>query len=266
MSDKFIWTTLAQDVDAFVRACLHCLCVDGEKVPRPIGSALHAEKPNELIHLNWLCMPMSKTGLNSVLVVKDDMSGFVRLYPAENVDAVTTAVFLMDWFTTFGCVDTWVSDGGSHFKNEVIEKVRKLVGTHHHITTAYSNGTIEVVNRFVLRAVKTLSSEMKLQVDEWPLILPLVQGALNHQPASRLDGIAPVTAFMGLPASNPKSGFVHPTTKEIFDFDWLSDARVKHMKELRSALDSMHRDLAAHSAKLRGQARDCLAPTSLTKA
>jgi hypothetical protein len=51
------------------------------------------------------------------------------------------------------------------------------------------------------------------------------------------------------------SGFAHPTTKEIFDFDWLSDARVKHMNELRSALDSMHRDIAAHSAKCRGQAR-----------
>jgi hypothetical protein len=136
VSDKFIWTTLAQDVDAFVRVCLHCLCVDGEMVPRPYGSALHAEKSNELIHLDWLSMPMSKTGLKSVLVVKDNMSGFVRLYPAENADAVTTAAFLMDWFTTFGCVDTWVSDGGSHFKSEVIEKVRKLVGTHHHIMTA----------------------------------------------------------------------------------------------------------------------------------
>ncbi len=105
------------------------------------------------------------------------MSEFVRLYPAENADAVTTAAFLMDWFTIFGCVDTWVSDGGSYFKNEVIEQVRKLVGAHYHITTAYSpwaNGTIEVANRLILRAVKTLSSEMKLQVDEWPLILPLV--------------------------------------------------------------------------------------------
>ncbi len=149
-----------------------------------------------------------------------------------------------------------MSDGGSHFKNEVIEKVHKLVGAHHHITTAYSpwaNGTIEVVNRCVLRAVKTLSSEMKLQVDEWSLILPLVQGALNHQPASRLDGIAPVTAFMGLPAS-----YVWIRTsndKGNLDFDRLVDARVKHMKELRSALDSMHRDIAAHRAKLRGQAR-----------
>ncbi|ETV95908.1 hypothetical protein H310_10573 [Aphanomyces invadans] len=59
VSDVFIWTTLAQDVDTFVRACLQCLQVDGDVVPRPLGSALHAEKPNELIHFDWLSMPES---------------------------------------------------------------------------------------------------------------------------------------------------------------------------------------------------------------
>ncbi|RLO10202.1 hypothetical protein DYB28_008503, partial [Aphanomyces astaci] len=43
----------------------------------------------------------------------------------------------------------------------------------------------------------------KLNADEWPHVLPLVQGALNHQPADRLGGIAPVTAFTGLPAKTP---------------------------------------------------------------
>ncbi|ETV66663.1 hypothetical protein H257_16965 [Aphanomyces astaci] len=41
---------------------------------------------------------------------------------------------------------------------------------------------------------------MKLNADEWPHVLPLVQGALNHQSADRLGGIAPVTAFTGLSA------------------------------------------------------------------
>ncbi|KAF0749922.1 hypothetical protein AaE_006887, partial [Aphanomyces astaci] len=146
VSDKFVWKTLSTDVEAFVCACLHCLCIDGDMVPCPLGSTLHAEKPNELIHFDWLSMPMTKSGQKQVLVVKDDMSGFVQLSATESADAAATAQRLMMWFTTFGCVDTWVSDGGSHFKNEVIEKVRRLVGAHHHITTAYSpwaNGTVE---------------------------------------------------------------------------------------------------------------------------
>ncbi|ETV82186.1 hypothetical protein H257_04897 [Aphanomyces astaci] len=75
--DKFMWKTLSTDVEAFVRACLHCLCIDGEMIPRPLGSALHVEKPNELIHFDWLSMPMAKSGQKQVLVVKDDMSGFI---------------------------------------------------------------------------------------------------------------------------------------------------------------------------------------------
>jgi len=258
VADKFMWKTLVTDVEAFVRACLHCMCVDGEMVPRPLGSALHAEKPNELIHFDWLSMPKSKSGLKHVLVVKDDMSGFVQLYATESADATTTAQNLMSWFTTFGCVDTWVSDGGSHFKNEVVEKVRKMVGAHHHITTAYSpwaNGTVEVVNRLVLRAVKALLSEWKLNADEWPHVLPLVQGALNHQPADRLGGIAPVTAFTGLPAKTPMTGFVHPTTKDVHAVEWLDDERQKHVAELHVALEAMHRDVVVRSGKLRRQAR-----------
>ncbi|KAH9114827.1 hypothetical protein LEN26_013016 [Aphanomyces euteiches] len=118
VSDKFWWATLAQDVETFVKPCLHCMQVDGDVVPRPLGSALHVEKPNELIHFDWLSMPLSTSGLKHVLVIKDDMSGFVHLFPAESADATSTVTALMGWFTLYGCVETWVTDGGSHFKND----------------------------------------------------------------------------------------------------------------------------------------------------
>jgi hypothetical protein len=156
---NFIWKTLEADVEKFVRGCLHCKCVDGDMIPRSLGSALHAEKPNELIHFDWLSMPQATDGSKYVLVIKDDMSGFVQLHPSGTAGAVATAKALMAWFTTFGYVETWVSDGGSHFKNNVLEKVRKMIGAHHHITSAYSpwaNGTVEVVNRLVLRGLLSL--------------------------------------------------------------------------------------------------------------
>ncbi|KAF0775784.1 hypothetical protein AaE_000515 [Aphanomyces astaci] len=102
-------------------------------------------------------MAMAKSGQKQALVVKDDMSGFVQLLAAESADTAVTAKALMTWFTTFDCANTRVSDGGTHFKYEVIEKVRKSVGAHLHITTAYSpwaKGTVEVVMRLVLRADK----------------------------------------------------------------------------------------------------------------
>ncbi|KAH9108009.1 hypothetical protein AeMF1_016707, partial [Aphanomyces euteiches] len=259
VSDVFTWATLDADVKAFVQACIHCLSVDGAIVPRPLGSALHADKPQELIHFDWLSMPTATNGWQKILVVKDDMSGFVRLWPSETSDATATANGLLDWFTTFGYVHTWVSDSGSHFKNEVIDKLRKAAGAHHHFTTAYcpcANGTVEVVNRLILRAVKTLTSELKLRSTDWHLVLALVQGALNHMPRDRLNGVAPVTAFTGLPATTPLSAFVNPITKEVTDIDWLDDARLKHMVELHEAMNQLHRDLASTSAKKRRQARE----------
>jgi hypothetical protein len=258
VSNMFEWAAIKEDVKAFVNGCLHCLCVDGEMVPRPWGAALHAERPNELIHFDWLQLPPAANGWNYVLVVKDDMSGFCRLFPAATADAEQTAGALMDWFSCHGIVTTWVSDGGSHFKNEVMDKVKKMIGGHHHITTPHTpwaNGTVEVVNRLVLRGLKTLTSEMKLRVEEWYRVLPLVQSALNQQPADRLGGVPPVTAFQGLPATPPLSGFVHPRTKEVLTVDWLSKAHLKHMKELQVAMEAMHREVSERSEKLRKQAR-----------
>ncbi|ETV95907.1 hypothetical protein H310_10572 [Aphanomyces invadans] len=125
-----------------------------------------------------------------------------------------------------------------------------MVGAHHHITTAYSpwaNGTVEVVNRLVLLTLKALLSEMKLRANEWHLVLPLVQGALNHQPSDRFGGVAPVTAFTGLKAKTPLAGLVHPATKEVICTDMLDDARVKHMAQLKIALDQLHHEGFARS-------------------
>ncbi|ETV70466.1 hypothetical protein H257_14126 [Aphanomyces astaci] len=116
--DVFAWSTLEADVKTFVQACIHCLSVDGPVFPRPIGLVLHVR----------ISMPTATHGWQKILVIKDDMSGFVRLWPSETSDAAATANGPLDWFTAFG---------GSHFKSEVIDMIRKAAGAHHRITTAY---------------------------------------------------------------------------------------------------------------------------------
>ncbi|KAF0722508.1 hypothetical protein AaE_009940 [Aphanomyces astaci] len=160
----------------------------------------------------------------------------------------------MTWFTTFGCFDTWVSDGRSNFKNKEIEKVRKLVGAHHHITTAYSslaNGTVEVVNRLVLRAAQ------RNEAERGRMAACVAARSRRPQPSAggRLGGIAPVTAFTSLPAKTPLAGFVHPMSKEVYVTDWLGAARQKHVTDIQVALDEMHRNVEVRSDKVRQQAR-----------
>jgi Integrase zinc binding domain len=48
------WTTMAKDVKVLVQNCLHCVATTpGDKVPRPLGTQLHATKPNEILHFDF---------------------------------------------------------------------------------------------------------------------------------------------------------------------------------------------------------------------
>jgi transposase InsO family protein len=74
-------------------------------------------------------------------------------------------------------VRQWVSNQGAHFRNQVVESLQRALGAQHHFTTAYTpwdNGTVEVVNREVLKSVKALLSERKPSVRDWPAVLPVL--------------------------------------------------------------------------------------------
>ncbi|ETW07559.1 hypothetical protein H310_02046 [Aphanomyces invadans] len=90
VSEMFDWTTLEADVKQFVTSCLHCMVVDGESVPRPWGEEQYATEPNELIHFDWLSLPVSQ-GLKNVLLIKHDMSEFVRLHASATATVLDTA-------------------------------------------------------------------------------------------------------------------------------------------------------------------------------
>jgi Integrase zinc binding domain/Integrase core domain len=165
------WTTMAKDVKVFVQNCLHCgATVPGDKVPRPLGTQLHAIKPNEILHFDFLCIGLSRDGkYQYLLLLKDDLSGYLWLVPCRKADAAATVNALMRWFAVFGVVLLWISDRGSHFNNEVVRRVQKELKAKHHSTTAncpWSNGTIESAYKQVIRAFRAVVSELKMYADE----------------------------------------------------------------------------------------------------
>ncbi len=55
-----------------------------------------------------------------VLILKDDLSGYVWLVATADADAESVAEALLKWFAAFGVASKWVSDRGTHFKNELV--------------------------------------------------------------------------------------------------------------------------------------------------
>ncbi len=63
IKESFYWDYLRKDCDAFVAQCIHCLISRaGEKVPRPLSGQMHATKPKEYIHFDYLHMGQSRDG------------------------------------------------------------------------------------------------------------------------------------------------------------------------------------------------------------
>lgn len=252
----FSWEGLADDVKKFVQECLHCVSVGhGKRVPRPLATALHASGVNEVLHFDFLYMEglrgrTSKTtepAWKYVLVLKDDFSGFVELVPSTGADSSTTVTALLDWFKRFGIVQQWVSDQGSHFMNEVMAALRERLRCDHHFTVAYapwSNGTVERVNREVLRTSRALLQEWGLRPQDWPSVLPIVQSCLNAAGSRRLNGLSAVQVFLGREVRRPldtlfgvsdaKLKSRRPITPEEFEA-WF--------KELQDALERVHKEV-----------------------
>ncbi|ETV67423.1 hypothetical protein H257_16399 [Aphanomyces astaci] len=74
VSDKFVWESLSTDIEAFVRTCLHGLCIDGESIPRPLGSVLHADKPSSLQHVG-------QNQVSSIDAGKADLAHLCDVHP-----------------------------------------------------------------------------------------------------------------------------------------------------------------------------------------
>jgi Integrase core domain len=131
IKEYVVQTTTAKDVKVFVQNCSHCVdFIPGDKVPRPLGTQLHATKPNEIMHFDFLYIELSTDGkYQYLLLLKDDLSGYLWLLPCRTADAATTVDALMRWFAVFDVVLLWVSDRGIHFKNEFVK-------AKHHFTTA----------------------------------------------------------------------------------------------------------------------------------
>ena len=157
--------------------------------PRPLAHALHGSKPNEVLHFDYLYLGPGSDSLNYVSILKDNFSSYVWLFPTESADADNAAQCICTWIAAFGSPSWFVSDQGSHFKNNLMEQIRDELKVNHHFTTAYTpwaNGTVERVCREVQRTCRALLSEWNLAPQDWPSILESVQSILNCSPLKRL--------------------------------------------------------------------------------
>jgi Integrase core domain/Integrase zinc binding domain len=249
IKEYMAWKTMAKDVKVFVQNCLRCVAtIPGDKVPRPLGTQLHATKPNEILHFDFLYTGLSRDGkYQYLLLLKDDLSGYLWLVPCRTADAAATADALMRWFAVFGVVLLWISDRGSHFQKEEVRRARKELEAKHHFTTAncpWSNGTIKSACKQVRRAFRAVLLELKMCADEWPELVNMVQGVLNNFLSARLNKRTPMQVFTGHAETTPLALMVKDNVPVNAALDFIKAQKLMEVEKLSKAMTEIHAKVA----------------------
>jgi hypothetical protein len=207
----------------------------------------------EILHFDFLYIGLSKdVKYQYLLLLKDDLSGYLWLVPCRTADAAATVDALMRWFAVFGVVLLWISDRGSHFKNEVVQLVQKELKAKHHFTTAncpWSNGTIESACKQVIRAFRAVLSELKMYADEWREVVNMVQSVLNNSSSTRLNKRTPMQVFTGHAETTPLALMLKDNVPVNAPLDYIKAQKLMEVEKLSKAMTEIHAQVAEKATR-----------------
>ena len=236
------------DVPLFCKQCLLYRHTSSQQVePRPYGRTLTATKKNQVFHMDFLFVGESYTGQLYILVIKDGLTGYVELIPCVHADAETTVIGVMDWIKRFGAFQWLVSDNGSHFKNYLVQKLSHMFGFLHHFCVAYTpwtNGTVERVNRDIIILFRSILLLLNYAETYWPIVLPVVQYAINNTILTSKANYSPATLQLGTKLDPAMATIFDQDTNQILKTPLPTSEIEKHYQTLSISLSEMHREVA----------------------
>ena len=255
------WPTMTDDAKKFIGDCL--ACVDsrcGSKIPRPYAGTIHGNKPNHVVHMDFLYIEIEKTGqLKYILVLVDDFTQVTMLAPCVSPTSDIAAETLLRWMSIYGPPQILVSDTGSHFKNEMMNTLSEHCGFKQRFAIAYSpwtNGTVERCVQEVVKTLKAILNERKEPTNTWPKYVPLVQACLNMAYRERLKR-TPLEIMLGRKVQASSMSILVRMSKnaeeELRRVD-LADID-KYCSKLMKALDDIHKDVSSRRDQQRAAER-----------
>jgi Integrase zinc binding domain len=80
----FVWAGARREIEAFAISCLQCISAGGARVCRPLGHAMHAERPNQILHFDFCYIGPATDDMTYVLILKDNLSSRDEVCAVQN--------------------------------------------------------------------------------------------------------------------------------------------------------------------------------------
>jgi uncharacterized protein YhfF len=109
----------------------------------------------------------------------------------------------------------------------------------------------------VIRVSRALLSDLKMSVDDWDKVVPVIQSVLNNSPASRLQNRTPIYVFTSHKDTTPLALILKGEEEvEMASIDFIKAQKLMEMEETAKIMAEIHTQVVAQSTKTRTRAID----------
>ncbi|XP_019210800.1 uncharacterized protein LOC109199918 [Oreochromis niloticus] len=176
LSKYFYTKNFENSVKEFVRTCMICQKHNAQGNLRPKrGHFPTPPHPFHAIHMDFIQLHKHQQ-VEYALVIIDVFSKWPEIYPVKKADAISVAKCLCNHFIpTYGIPSLIRSDNGTHFVNDVIDRVSEALGfsiKHHCSYHPQSAGLVERTNGTIKQRLRKCMEETGRP---WPECIGLVK-------------------------------------------------------------------------------------------
>jgi transposase InsO family protein len=193
------WPTLERDVKDFIKCCPTCQKMKPlQMVIRASRFTLSTSYPMTRIAIDTIGPLPDHMGFKYIIVLIDTFSRYIELFPSTAVTADEAAAALWKHSARFGAPHEIVTDMGSQFINNTLDKFAEIANFNHLKTIPYSkeeNGIVERANKEVNRHIRNIMFDTEVQKD-WSDYLLLTEKLLNST-TKQPTGISPNALLFG---------------------------------------------------------------------
>ena len=203
VKNKYWWPNMKQSIIQYIQSCLPCqqYNISRSKQPGRLKPIPPPEGPFQMIGMDY-CGPFKQTprGNQYELCLTDYFTRWVVAAAVPDCSAQTTAEALFNEFICkYGVPAVILSDQGTHFHNQLMAAMSKLIGYNHAYSTAYhpqSNGMIERFNATFVPQIAKLQDKESNNWDEFlsPVVFAYntgIHSTTNYSPFQLLFGREP---------------------------------------------------------------------------
>ncbi|CAF4378294.1 unnamed protein product, partial [Rotaria sp. Silwood2] len=224
IKNKFWWPKMKQSISKYIQSCLPCqqYNINRSKKPGQLYPIPVPEGPYQLIGIDY-CGPFKKTpsGNLYVLCITDYFTRWVTAIALPDCSAQTTAQALFkEYICRYGVPKSILSDQGTHFKNQLMEAMAKLIGYNHIFSSVYHPQTNGMVERFNATFVPQIAKLQNRENNNWDEFLSPVVFAYNTG-IHATTGCSPFQLQYGrdprLPTDEPPTSFIFNKPQDYYE-------------------------------------------------